>query len=67
VKLRHIRETLGLSIKEVAAEAGLHPQSIRNIECGVRKKGWRSSREKIAQVFDQPVESIFPDKIRQRG
>ncbi len=50
---------MGFSIQDIAKRTGLHPNTIYNLESGLHRSGSEETQEKIAAVFDQPVEVVF--------
>jgi DNA-binding XRE family transcriptional regulator len=63
IKKNHVkkfRETIPLSISELARKAGLTPQTLSKMEKGVSTR--KNSELKVAKALQKPYEEVFPCK-----
>lgn len=61
IKKNHVkkyRETIPLSISELARRAGLTPQTLSKMEKGVSTR--KNSELKVAKALQKPYEEVFP-------
>ena len=61
IKKNHVkkfRETIPLSISELARRAGLTPQTISKMEKGLSTR--KNSELKVAKALQRPHEEVFP-------
>jgi DNA-binding XRE family transcriptional regulator len=61
VKKNHVkifRETIPLSISELARKAGLTPQTLSKMEKGISTR--KNSELKVAKALQKPYEEVFP-------
>jgi len=63
-RIRALRKEAGLSVRELAERASLHPQSLRNIELE-RRPASSSALESIAAALGVPVAEITRDSGAQ--
>jgi len=57
-QVKKFRETIPLSISELAREAGLTPQTISKMEKGLSTR--KNSELKVAKALQKPYEEVFP-------
>jgi DNA-binding XRE family transcriptional regulator len=57
-QVKKIRETIPLSISELARKAGLTPQTISKMEKGLPTR--KNSELKVAKALQKTYEEIFP-------
>jgi DNA-binding XRE family transcriptional regulator len=57
-QVKKFRETIPLSISELARKAGLTPQTISKMEKGVSTR--KNSELKVAKALQKPHEEVFP-------
>jgi len=57
-QVRKFRETIPLSISELARRAGLTPQTISKMEKGMLTR--KNSELKVAKALQKPYEEVFP-------
>jgi transcriptional regulator with XRE-family HTH domain len=58
--LRHLRETAGLTLEQLADQADCHPGHLRQVEAGTRRPGHRLARRIAAVLSDhlgRPVDA----------
>ena len=61
IKKNHVkkyRETIPLSISELARRAGLTPQTLSKMEKGLSTR--KNSELKVAKALQKPYEEVFP-------
>ncbi|HUN56176.1 MAG TPA: helix-turn-helix transcriptional regulator [Smithella sp.] len=61
VKKNHVkkfRETIPLSISELARKAGLTPQTLSKMEKGLSTR--KNSELKVAKALQKPYDEVFP-------
>lgn len=63
--LTELREKRGWSRDEVGARAGLHPNTVRNVELGAESMQLRTL-EALANIFDLGVEQLLKQAARPR-
>ncbi|HNQ66016.1 MAG TPA: helix-turn-helix transcriptional regulator [Smithella sp.] len=56
--VKKFRETIPLSISELARRAGLTPQTISKMEKGLSTR--KNSELKVAKALQRPHEEVFP-------
>lgn len=56
--VKKFRETIPLSIAELARRAGLTPQTISKMEKGLSTR--KNSELKVAKALQKPYEEVFP-------
>jgi len=56
--VKKFRETIPLSISELARKAGLTPQTLSKMEKGVSTR--KNSELKVAKALQKPYEEVFP-------
>jgi DNA-binding XRE family transcriptional regulator len=56
--LRRLRQILGISQRELASKAGVHPQSIGKLERGITSKLNQKTRNGLAYALAIPVEYL---------
>lgn len=61
-----LREAKGWSQAELARRAGLHGQTIHNIEHGRNRGGWKS-RQGLAGAFGIPVAALDQSEVAAHG
>ncbi len=57
-QVKKIRETIPLSISELARKAGLTPQTISKMEKGLSTR--KNSELKVAKALQKSYEEVFP-------
>ncbi|NMD06127.1 MAG: helix-turn-helix domain-containing protein [Deltaproteobacteria bacterium] len=57
-RVKKFRETIPLSMAELARKAGLTPQTIAKMEKGLPTR--KNSELKVAKALKRPYEEIFP-------
>jgi len=57
-QVKKFRETIPLSISELARKAGLTPQTISKMEKGVPTR--KNSELKVAKALQRAYEEVFP-------
>jgi DNA-binding XRE family transcriptional regulator len=57
-QVKKFRETIPLSISELARKAGLTPQTISKMERGLSTR--KNSELKVAKALQKPHEEVFP-------
>ena len=57
-RVKKIRESIPLSIAELARRAGLTPQTVSKMEKGLATR--RNSELKVAKALQKPYEEVFP-------
>jgi DNA-binding XRE family transcriptional regulator len=57
-QVKKFRETIPLSISELARRAGLTPQTISKMERGLSTR--KNSELKVAKALQKPYEEVFP-------
>jgi len=57
-QVKKYRETIPLSISELARKAGLTPQTISKMEKGLSTR--KNSELKVAKALQKPYEEVFP-------
>jgi DNA-binding XRE family transcriptional regulator len=61
IKKNHVkrfRETIPLSISELARKAGLTPQTLSKMEKGLSTR--KNSELKVAKALQKPYDEVFP-------
>jgi DNA-binding XRE family transcriptional regulator len=56
-QVKKLRETIPLSISELARKAGLTPQTISKMEKGLSTR--KNSELKVAKALQKPYEEVF--------
>jgi DNA-binding XRE family transcriptional regulator len=56
--VKKFRETIPLSISELARKAGLTPQTLSKMENGLSTR--KNSELKVAKALQKPYEEVFP-------
>lgn len=57
-QVKKFRETIPLSMSELARKAGLTPQTISKMEQGLSTR--KNSELKVAKALQRPYEEVFP-------
>lgn len=57
-RVKKFRETIPLSIAELARRSGLTPQTIAKMEKGLSTR--KNSELKVAKALQKPYEEVFP-------
>ncbi len=57
-QVKKFRETIPLSISELARKAGLTPQTISKMEKGLSTR--KNSERKVAKALQKSYEEVFP-------
>jgi DNA-binding XRE family transcriptional regulator len=57
-QVKNFRETIPLSISELARRAGLTPQTLSKMEKGLSTR--KNSELKVAKALQKPYEEVFP-------
>jgi DNA-binding XRE family transcriptional regulator len=57
-QVKIFRETIPLSISELARRAGLTPQTLSKMEKGLSTR--KNSELKVAKALQKPYEEVFP-------
>ncbi len=57
-QVKRFRETIPLSISELARKAGLTPQTLSKMEKGLSTR--KNSELKVAKALQKPYEEVFP-------
>jgi DNA-binding XRE family transcriptional regulator len=57
-QVKKFRETIPLSISELARRAGLTPQTLSKMEKGLSTR--KNSELKVAKALQKPYEEVFP-------
>jgi DNA-binding XRE family transcriptional regulator len=57
-QVKKFRETIPLSISELARMAGLTPQTLSKMEKGLSTR--KNSELKVAKALQKPYEEVFP-------
>jgi DNA-binding XRE family transcriptional regulator len=57
-QVKKFRETIPLSISELARKSGLTPQTISKMEKGLSTR--KNSELKVAKALQRPYEEVFP-------
>jgi DNA-binding XRE family transcriptional regulator len=57
-QVKKFRETIPLSISELARKAGLTPQTLSKMEKGLSTR--KNSELKVAKALQKPYDEVFP-------
>jgi DNA-binding XRE family transcriptional regulator len=57
-QVKKFRETIPLSISELARKAGLTPQTLSKMEKGLSTR--KNSELKVAKALQEPYDEVFP-------
>jgi transcriptional regulator with XRE-family HTH domain len=60
LRVRRTRLERGLRLAEAASRVGVASQTLARVETG-REVPWRSLRERLAELYGVPVDSLFED------
>ena len=64
--VRRRRQSLGLSMTQLACRIGMAQSTLSNIELG-KWPAWPKARRDLAQALDTPESDLFPRPKRRKG
>lgn len=62
-RIHELRKSKGLSLSELAERAGVAKSYLSNVERGIQSNPSIHFLEKVAKVFDVPIESLLNDEF----